>query len=141
MSAEHAGTIMPIIYVDSVDAMRQFYVEKLGFGHLMGMLGKDGKFDFCTVTLDGARIMLTRPPAGIEGMEPAKARPVTIYLQVAKVNAYHDRLRKAGVKVTEPLTDQWWGDRTFSVVDPYGYTLWFYQTVGELKPPPGAKIV
>lgn len=43
--------------------------------------------------------------------------------------------------MTEQLTTQWWGNRTFKVMDPYGYELWFYQTVGEPKPPQGAKIV
>ena len=45
------------------------------------------------------------------------------------------------MKITDPLTKQWWGDKTFKVMGPYGYELWFYQTVGEPKPPQGAKIV
>jgi hypothetical protein len=45
------------------------------------------------------------------------------------------------VKVSEPLMDPLWGDRTFTVMDPFGYQIWFYQTVGEVKPPAGAKIV
>ena len=57
------------------------------------------------------------------------------------MNAYHDKVKAGGVEVTTPLTDQWWGDRTFTVMDPFGYHIWFWQTVGEMKPPPGAKIV
>jgi hypothetical protein len=30
--------LMPMISVDSVDQARAFYVDKLGFGHMMGML-------------------------------------------------------------------------------------------------------
>jgi len=45
------------------------------------------------------------------------------------------------VKITDPITTQWWGDRTFKVIDPNGYEVWFYQTVGEPKPPQGVKIV
>ena len=55
--------LMPMISVESVDQARTFYVEKLGFGHMMGMLGKDGRLDFCTVTLGGAKVMLQRPQA------------------------------------------------------------------------------
>lgn len=43
--------------------------------------------------------------------------------------------------VTEALATQWWGDRNFAVKDPYGYTLWFYQTVGAPTPPPGVTMV
>lgn len=50
--------LMPMISVDSVDQARAFYIDQLGFGHMMGMLGKDGQLDFCTVTLGGAKVML-----------------------------------------------------------------------------------
>lgn len=45
------------------------------------------------------------------------------------------------MKVSDRLTTQWWGDRTFKVLDPNGYELWFYQTVGIPKPPQDLKIV
>ncbi len=136
------GQLMPMISVDSVDDARAFYVEQLGFNHMMGMLGKDGQLDFCTVTLNGAKVMLMRPQEKIEGTGlTTSKRPVELYLEVTDVNAYHDQVRQNGVSVTDPLTDQWWGDRTFKVIDPYGYQVWFFQTVGEVKPPEGAKIV
>lgn len=134
--------VMPMISIDSVDQARAFYVDKLGFNHMMGMLGKDGQLDFCTVTLNGAKLMLTRPQERTEGTAASSIkRPVEIYLEVEDVNAYHSQVRKQGVEVTGPLTDQWWGDRTFTIMDPFGYQIWFYQTVGEVKPPAGAKIV
>jgi uncharacterized glyoxalase superfamily protein PhnB len=134
--------VMPMISIDSVDQARAFYVDKLGFDHMMGMLGKDGQLDFCTVTLNGAKVMLTRPQERTEGTGPTLVkRPVEIYLEVENVDAYHNQVKAQGVKVTGPLTDQWWGDRTFTVMDPFGYQIWFYQTVGDVKPPAGAKIV
>ena len=48
--------LMAMIYVDSVEQARSFYVEKLGFTHMMGMLGKDGLLDFCTVSLVRCRL-------------------------------------------------------------------------------------
>src|SRR3954469_7384524 len=82
-AAERPATVMPIITVDSVDDARAFYVDKLGFGHMMGMLGKDGQLDFCTVTLGGARIMLNRPQdegqsAGQTVGRTTEKRPVEI---------------------------------------------------------------
>ena len=134
--------VMPMISVDSVDQARGFYVDMLGFNHMMGMLGKDGQLDFCTVTLSGAKVMLVRPQERTAGTETTSVkRPVEIYLQVDDVDTYHELVQKNGIKVTSPLTDQWWGDRTFTVMDPFGYQIWFYQTVGEVKPPQGAKIV
>jgi hypothetical protein len=47
------------------------------------------------------------------------------------------------------LATQWWGDRNFSVADPYGYKIWFYENVADWQtlvasgkiPPPGVTLV
>ena len=114
------GQVMPMIAVESVDAIRDFYVDKLGFQHVMGMVGKDGQLDFVTVVLGGARMMFSRALGG-ESPRRSGKQPVEIYLQVDDVEAYHNRVKKNGVKVSDPLTVQWWGDRTFKVLDPNGY--------------------
>ncbi|MGE3840780.1 MAG: VOC family protein [Vicinamibacterales bacterium] len=138
MADKVAGRIMPIIAVPSVDATRSFYVDTLGFQHVMGMIGKDGHLDFCTVVLGAASIMFNRAA----GAPAAVGRqPVDIYLEVADVDALHDTLKKKGVAISDPLTMQWWGDRTFKVMDPNGYEIWFYTNVAEPVPPAGAKLV
>jgi uncharacterized glyoxalase superfamily protein PhnB len=139
VSQSVAGRVMPMITVRSVDAIRDFYVDTLGFSHVMGMVGKDGQLDFCTVVMGEARIMFMRAPG-----DPSAAtgkQPVEIYLEVEDVDALHSRLEKTGVAITDPLTLQWWGDRTFKVLDPNGYEIWFYTNVAEPTPPPGAKLV
>ena len=139
MSQSVAGRVMPIIAVGSVDAIRNFYVDTLGFTHVMGMVGKDGQLDFCTVVMGEARIMFMRAPGGVASL--AGKRPVEIYLEVEDVVALHKRLQKNGVAISDPLTMQWWGDRTFKVLDPNGYEIWFYTNVAEPTPPQGAKLV
>ena len=128
-----------MIVVGSVDAARGFYVDTLGFKHVMGILGKDGQLDFCTVVMGEARIMFMRAPGGTS--TPPGKQPVEIYLEVEDVDALHKTLTKKGVAISDPLQLQWWGDRTFKVLDPNGYEIWFYTHVAEPKPPQGAKLV
>lgn len=139
MAQTVAGRVMPIIAVESVDKTRNFYVDTLGFTHVMGMVGKDGQLDFVTVVLGGARIMFMRAPGGAAAR--AGKQPVEIYLEIEDVDALHKKLTKTGVAISDPLTLQWWGDRTFKVLDPNGYEIWFYTNVAEPKPPAGAKLV
>ena len=143
MTKQAAKAVMPIIAVDSVDELHDFYTGKLGFKRVMGMVGKDGQFDFVSYDLNGAQIMFTRTREPMDAARPsAGRRPVEIYLEVDDVDAYHRAVTQHGVQVTNPLTTQWWGDRTFTVVDPYGYQIWFHQKqVAEMKPPQGAKLV
>ncbi len=142
MVTQSAKLVMPMITVGSVEDVRTFYTERLGFTHLMGVVGEDGRLDSATVGLDGARIMFTQPRVTTDEAQPAAAlRPVDIYLEVADVDAFHAQLTERNVPISDPLTLQWWGDRTFKVVDPSGYEVWFYQKVGAPRPPEGMKIV
>jgi PhnB protein len=139
VSQSVAGRVMPMFTVRSVDAIRNFYVETLGFTHVMGMVGKDGQLDFCTVVMGEARMMFMRAPG--DSPTAAGKQPVEIYLEVEDVDALHNRLKGSGVAISDPLTMQWWGDRTFKVLDPNGYEIWFYTNVAEPVPPQGAKLV
>jgi uncharacterized glyoxalase superfamily protein PhnB len=132
--------IMPIITVPSVDDVRSFYVDTLGFDHQMGVVGKDGQYDFTVVVKDGASLMFSRSR---DGNAPAAAahQTVDIYIEVDDVDGYHDQVKKNKAKITEPLTTQWWGDRTFKVQDPNGYQIWFFENTGQPNPPEGVKIV
>ena len=143
MSTPTPKTAVPIIAVESVDEIRRFYIETLGFDHVRGVVGKDGQFDICAVAKDGARIMFARTPGMSLSTKPGAAKqPVAIYVEVVDVDHYFGQLsKKEGVNVTDQLTTQWWGVRSFKVMDPHGYEIWFYQIVGEPKPPEGTKIV
>ena len=133
---------MAIVYVDSVEEARSFYVEELGFQHLMGMLGKDGMLDYCSFTLGGAAVMFMRPAQAMPGTAAARGkRPVEFYIEVDGVDEYCERLKRRKIPLASPLKDQWWGDRTFTITDPFGYRLWFYETVNEARPPQGAKLI
>jgi uncharacterized glyoxalase superfamily protein PhnB len=143
MSGQRARQVVPNIYVDAIEEIRDFYIDRLGFAHMMGVVGKDGRLDFCIVTRAGAMVMFARPQQQIEGTARAHTtpRPLSIYFEVDDADGYHDEVKARGVTVSDPLTNQWWGDRTFAVRDPYGYQLWFYQHVGEIAPPPGITVV
>jgi len=132
---ETAGQVMPIIAVNSVDESREFYVDRLGFGHLMAVVGSDGLLDFCTVVKGGGRIMFTRSPEPI--VSPPNAQ---FYFQVADVEAYYQELLAEGFAPEAP-EDMWWGDRVFIVTDNNGCRLWFYQSMRDPEPPAGMKIV
>jgi uncharacterized glyoxalase superfamily protein PhnB len=128
--------VMPLRYVESVDRVRAFYLEQLGFESFMGVVGGDGELDFAIVQRDGAMLMLSRPEA-----EGVTRGPLSIYVEVADVDAYHAELAARGVVVAKALQTQWWGDRSFAVVDAAGDLLWFWQTVGAISPPPGVKLI
>jgi uncharacterized glyoxalase superfamily protein PhnB len=138
--------IVPNLLVESVETLRGFYIDQLGFQHRMGLVGKDGKLDFCIVARDGAMVMINRPRERPPGV-PVRP-PLELYIEARGVDAYHEQVR-GRTAITDPLVTQWWGDRNFSVTDPYGYKIWFYENVTNWDalvasgkvPPPGVTLV
>lgn len=52
---------------------------------------------------------------------------VVLYFYTDDVDALYERVTKRGASVDEPPTDQFWGDRTISLVTPEGYYMTFAQ--------------
>jgi uncharacterized glyoxalase superfamily protein PhnB len=126
---------MPIIPVDSVDQAHDFYIEKLGFSRKLAVLGTDGWLDLAIMQLGPARLMFTRARAIPEGALARNGSPwVRVYVQVADVDLYHQQLISEGVTGSAGPTLQTWGDRAFTIVDPYGCELWFGSPMIVRKP-------
>lgn len=142
MAENFVPHVVPSFTVEAIEPLRTYYLEKLGFSHMMGIVGKDGKLDTAVVIRDGMMVMMGRPESGPAATgSPAGARPVELYFYVKDVDAYHAEVAARGVEVVDPLTTHWWGDRSFRVKDPYGYSLSFAQTVAEFQPPEGVDAI
>jgi uncharacterized glyoxalase superfamily protein PhnB len=108
---------------------------------MMGIVGKDGKLDTAIVVRDGMTVMIGRAEKPAPGTEltPKYDRTVDLYFYVRDVDAYHAEIAARGVAIVDPLTTHWWGDRSFRVKDPYGYSISIAQTVAEFNPPADVK--
>src|SRR5207237_10047760 len=53
---------------------------------------------------------------------PLGGPPVGMHLHVADADAFVDRAITAGARLIMPVTDQFYGDRSGQVADPFGYT-------------------
>ncbi len=54
---------------------------------------------------------------------------VVVYFYTGDIDALHARIAARGAVIDEPPTDQFWGERTVSVVTPDGYYLTFAQPI------------
>lgn len=123
--------ISPILSVNSIERSMAYYQDVLGFEAGMTLPGAGGQLFFGSVMHGDAAIMfgLTDPPHA-EG----SLRGVVIYLRIDDVDTVYARLRAAGAPISAALTDQFWGDRSFTVRDPDGYEISFAETVRRVTP-------
>lgn len=63
MADDSVKVVTPIITVGSVDDIRSFYTDTLGFTRAIRVVGEDGQLNMVTVVLGGAQLMFARSRA------------------------------------------------------------------------------
>jgi uncharacterized glyoxalase superfamily protein PhnB len=126
-------TVTPYLVVDGAEQVIRFMTEAFGAQPLFEPMARpDGKIMHAELKIGDSVVMLADPS------ERAQATSDMLYLYVPNVDAVYQKALKAGGKsLTEP-TDQFYGDRSGSVMDPAG-NRWYIAThvedvaPGELK--------
>lgn len=124
--------IAPILAVKDVDTSLAFYTDKLGFEKIYEMEGPSGKNTFAFVSMgEQAQIGLDAKPA------PAPVGSGVVFMiyppEEVNLDQLYADVQSRGVAIEQPLRDEYWGDRTFSVKDPDGYYLTFTVTVANVS--------
>jgi uncharacterized glyoxalase superfamily protein PhnB len=98
---------------------RAFGAEQVGDVFLM----PDGKVGHVELRIESSVIMVTDEFPNWGAHAPASLNGTTIALWVytKDVDALFNRAVQAGAQVRMPLADQFWGDRTGEVADPFGH--------------------
>ena len=117
-----------LIFSGAADAI-EFYKKALGAEEVMRMGDPGGKVHHAEISIGDSRIMLADEHPELQAFSPKTVggSPVTIHLYVADVDAAVARALAAGAKLVRPVADQFYGDRTGGIEDPFGYR-WFIAT-------------
>jgi catechol 2,3-dioxygenase-like lactoylglutathione lyase family enzyme len=119
--------LTPNLLVASVERSLAFYVDVLGFER--GMTVPDASpFVFASVTGGPVEIFLNDAAAAVQEYPAFAGKPLgatgTLFIEVAGVNALHDRLQ-GRVTIVMPIETKFYGMREFAIEDPDGYVITF----------------
>lgn len=115
--------ITPYLCVDGASAAIEFYKEVFGAAERMRLDGPDGKVGHAELTIGDSLIMLSDeyPELNVLGPKTVGGTPVTISVYVEDVDATFDRALKAGATTLRELQNQFYGDRSGQLEDPFGH--------------------
>lgn len=126
-----AGHEAPTAYliVDGAAAAIDFYKKAFGAKETTRFRNPDGKIGHADLMIGGGHIMLAdaSPEMGFRGPEAFGGSPVSLCIYVEDVDRVVERAVAAGAKVTRPVADQFYGDRTGGLTDPFGHS-WYVIT-------------
>ena len=107
----------------------EFYKKAFGATEVMRLAEPSGRIGHAEVKIGEAVIMLSDEHAeiGVRSPQSLGGTPVAIHLYVEDVDALARRAVAAGAQLTRPVADQFYGDRTGTLEDPFGHR-WFIAT-------------
>jgi catechol 2,3-dioxygenase-like lactoylglutathione lyase family enzyme len=105
---------VPIFPVDDLAVAKEFYVAGLGF-EVRYEMSNDGKSGILGLERGTIYLTLDSPMSG-------HGRDACLGLEVGDADAYYNEWR-ARVDIKDSPKNEEWGARTFSVIDPFGNTI------------------
>ena len=116
-------TVTPYLYVRGAAAAIDFYKRAFGAAELFRMAGPDGCIMHAEIKIGNSPIMLADefPEMGARGPQSLGGVSSSILLYVEDVDARFARAVEAGARVQRPVKDQFYGDRSGTLEDPFGH--------------------
>lgn len=119
----HSVTPM-FVFKDARKAI-EFYKRAFGAQELFVMPGPDGKgVMHAEIRIGNSIIMMgeEHPQEACKSAETIGGSPVSFYLYLDNVDEAFRVAVAAGAEVRMPVEEMFWGDRTGTVQDPFGYS-------------------
>jgi uncharacterized glyoxalase superfamily protein PhnB len=113
------------VYLCVRDAARaiDFYAQAFDAKEKYRLMEPDGRIGHAELDFGGTTVMLSDefPDYGVLGPVPGHPASVTIHLHVDDADSMIAQAVQAGATVDMPIADQFYGERSGSVRDPFGH--------------------
>src|SRR5260370_15088626 len=132
-------SVTPYLIVKDAARAIEYYKKAFGATELMRMPDPGGKIEHAEIKIGNSPIMLAdefpeRGPTGARSPQSLGDSSVVIALYVDDVDAVARQAVAAGGKLLFPVADQFYGDRSGRLVDPFGH-VWTISPPKEDVPP------
>lgn len=121
--------LAPYLCVEDAGRAIEFYEKAFGARQRLRIAAPGNKVGHAELTIGRALIMLADEYPEMQFRSPSSlgGSPVTIHLYVEDVDAFCQRAIAAGAKIVQAIEDRFYGDRTGTLLDPFGH-MWAIAT-------------
>jgi PhnB protein len=118
-------TVTPQLTLDNAAQAIDWYKKAFGAEEISRAVGPDGKVMHADLKIGNSRIMVNDALMGAKGPHAFGGSPASLWLYVEDCDALFNRAVAAGAKTQQgpmgKVSDQFWGDRAGTLIDPSGY--------------------
>ena len=128
--------ITPYLIIKGAAAAMDFYKDVFGATEIMRMPQQDGRIGHAEMKMGDSFIMLADEYPEMDIVSPATLgnSTVGILLYVDDADATFNKAVSRGAKVNKPMADQFYGDRSGTVIDPFGHKWTIATHVEDVSP-------
>ena len=119
-----ATSLIPYLCYRDAAAAIDFYTRAFGAKELMRLAEPSGKIGHAELQIGDVVFMLSDeyPDYDALSAETLGGSPIKLHLYVPDVDQFAARAIAEGASLTRPVEDQFYGDRTGQIKDPFGYS-------------------
>ena len=129
-------SVTPYLILNDATAALEFYKKAFGAVELLRMPAPGGRIGHAEIRIGDSPVMLADENLEINARSARTigGSPISLMVYVPNVDAVVAQAVAAGGKLVRPVADQFYGDRTGGVDDPFGFH-WYIATHVEDVPP------
>ena len=122
---EGYNTVTPYLIITGAAQAIDYYKKVFGATVVVRMDGPNGRVMHAELQIGDSRIMLADEnlSMGHSGASTIGASPISLYVYVPDVDSVVEKAVAEGAKILKPVADQFYGDRSGFMKDPFGH-LW-----------------
>jgi PhnB protein len=123
----HQAITPMLAFRDAAGAI-EFYTRAFGAAELARLAEPDGKIAHAEIAIGEGRVMIASEYPGYNHTpEELGGSSVVLHAYVPDADSFVDRAVAAGATLLIPVKDQFYGDRSGRIQDPFGY-VWIIAT-------------
>jgi PhnB protein len=128
-------SIIPYLVVNDAAAAIRFYTDALGATEVMRMPMGD-RIGHAELKIGDSHIMLADefPESGSVGPDKHGGTSVSIMVYLPDVDTVFSRAVQAGAREERPVQDQFYGDRSGTLLDPFGHRWMIATHIEDVQP-------
>jgi PhnB protein len=117
------NTVTPYLVVKGAARAIEYYKKVFGATEILRMAGPDGRVGHAELQIGDSRIMLAdeNPNIGTRSAETIGASPVSLLVYIPDCDKVVHMAVAEGAKLLKPVQDQFYGDRSGFIQDPFGH--------------------
>jgi PhnB protein len=116
-------SVTPYLIIKGAAKAIEYYKNVFGATEVLRMARPDGQIGHAELQIGNSRIMLAdeNPAMGYRSAESIGSSPVSLYLYLADCDKVVEKAVAGGAKILKPVADQFYGDRSGFIQDPFGH--------------------